>query len=50
MFWWHGGSEAEGLRWIETALHKLDDAQQCEDVAIQLQRALALLMSRVLYS
>lgn len=49
MFWWHGGVEAEGLRWIETALHKLDNGE-AEDVAIQLRRALALLMSRVLYS
>ena len=49
MFWWHGGVEAEGLRWIEAALHKIDESDHA-DVAGQLRRALALLMSRVLYS
>jgi predicted ATPase len=49
MFWWHGGVEAEGLRWIKAALHKIDESEQAE-VAIRLRRALALLMSRLLYS
>jgi predicted ATPase/class 3 adenylate cyclase len=49
MFWWHGGVEAEGIRWIELALHKIDDAEQPR-VATQLRQALALLMSRVLHS
>jgi predicted ATPase/class 3 adenylate cyclase len=49
MFWWHGGVEAEGFRWIEAALHKIDETKHA-DVAVQLHRALALLMSRVLYS
>jgi predicted ATPase/class 3 adenylate cyclase len=49
MFWWHGGIEAEGLRWIQLALHKIDEAQE-PGVAVQLRQALSLLMSRVLYS
>jgi len=49
MFWWHGGLEAEGLRWIDLALHKIDAGQQ-PGVAAQLRQAFALLMSRVLYS
>jgi predicted ATPase len=49
MFWWHGGVEAEGLRWIELALGKIDEDQE-PAVATQLRQALALLMSRVLYS
>jgi hypothetical protein len=49
MFWWHGGLEAEGFRWIEAALHKIDESGQA-DVAAQLRQARALLMSRVLYS
>jgi len=49
MFWWHGGVEAEGLRWIELALRKIDEDQE-PAVATQLRQALALLMSRVLYS
>jgi predicted ATPase/class 3 adenylate cyclase len=49
MFWWHGGVEAEGSRWIDTALQKLDEREHA-DAAAQLRRALALLMSRVLYS
>jgi predicted ATPase/class 3 adenylate cyclase len=49
MFWWHGGVEAEGLRWIGLALQKIDEAEQ-PAVAAQLRQALALLMSRVLYS
>jgi predicted ATPase len=49
MYWWHGGVEAEGLRWIQLALHKIDEAEQPE-VATQLRQALALLLSRVLYS
>jgi predicted ATPase/class 3 adenylate cyclase len=49
MFWWHGGVEAEGLRWIESALRKLDESEHA-DVAVRLRRAIALLTSRVLYS
>jgi predicted ATPase len=49
MFWWHGGAEAEGLRWIKAALRKIDESEQA-DVAMRLRRALALLMSRLLYS
>lgn len=49
MFWWHGGVEAEGLRWIDVALQKIDESAHAE-VVIQLRRALARLMSRVLYS
>jgi predicted ATPase/class 3 adenylate cyclase len=49
MFWWHGGAEAEGLRWIKAALRKIDESVQA-DVAMRLRRALALLMSRLLYS
>jgi hypothetical protein len=49
MFWWHGGVEAEGLRWIDVALQKIDEGAHAE-VVIQLRRALARLMSRVLYS
>jgi len=49
MVWWHGGVEAEGLRWIEAALDKIDESENAE-VAVQLRRALTLLMSRVLYS
>jgi len=49
MFWWHGGVEAEGVRWIEAALLKIDEKEH-PDVVVQLRRALALLMSRVLYS
>jgi predicted ATPase/class 3 adenylate cyclase len=49
MFWWHGGAEAEGLRWINAALDKIDEREQA-DVAAHLRQALARLMSRVLYS
>jgi predicted ATPase len=49
MFWWHGGVEAEGVRWIEAALLKNDESEH-PDVVAQLRRARALLMSRVLYS
>ena len=49
MFWWHGGVEAEGFRWIEAARRKIDENEQ-PDVTAQLHRARALLMSRVLYS
>jgi predicted ATPase/class 3 adenylate cyclase len=49
MFWWHGGVEAEGFRWIDTAFHKIDESEHPE-VAAELRRALGLLMSRVLYS
>lgn len=49
MFWWHGGVEAEGLRWIEAARQKINEGEH-PDVAARLRRALTLLMSRVLYS
>ena len=49
MFWWHGGVEAEGLRWIEAARQSIDENEHA-DVAAQLRRALSILMSRVLYS
>ena len=49
MFWWHGGLEAEGRRWIEMALGQIDDEAQSE-VVDRLRQALALLTSRFLYS
>ena len=49
MYWWHGGVEAEGLRWIQLALHDVDEARQ-PDIAVELRQALARLMSRVLFS
>jgi predicted ATPase/DNA-binding SARP family transcriptional activator len=49
MFWWHGGAEAEGLRWIETALREIDESEHA-NVAALLRQAQARLMSRVLYS
>jgi predicted ATPase/class 3 adenylate cyclase len=48
-YWWHGGSEAEGRRWIELALRQLDEQAHPEIVA-QLRGALSLLTSRMLYS
>lgn len=49
MFWWHGGLEAEGIRWIRAALRQIDESENA-DVVVRLRRALALLTSRVLYS
>jgi len=49
MFWWHGGLEAEGRRWIEAALRQIDEGAQPQ-VAARLRRAKALLTSRLLYS
>lgn len=49
MFWWHGGLEAEGRRWVEKALRQLDAGAHPE-VAARLQRARALLVSRLLHS
>lgn len=49
MFWWHGGVESEGRRWMERCLRRVDAAEHPK-VAAQLQRALALLTSRVLFS
>ncbi len=49
MFWWHGGVEAEGRRWIEVALNQIGGEAHAE-VAARLRRSLALLTSRVLYS
>jgi predicted ATPase/class 3 adenylate cyclase len=48
-YWWYGGSEAEGRRWIELGLRQLDEQAHPEIVA-QLRGALALLTSRMLYS
>jgi predicted ATPase/class 3 adenylate cyclase len=49
MYWWHGGAESEGVRWIKAALRKLD-AGTHTDVEARLKQALSVLMSRVLYS
>ena len=49
MFWWHGGVEAEGIRWIGLARRQIDEAEQPR-IAAQLRQAIALLMSRVLHS
>jgi predicted ATPase/class 3 adenylate cyclase len=49
MFWWHGGLEAEGRRWIGAALSQLGDGAHPE-VETRLRKALALLTSRFLYS
>jgi len=49
MYWWHGGSEAEGRRWIDIALRHIDRTMH-KDVAARLERALAVLTSRVLFS
>ncbi|MDQ6766526.1 MAG: adenylate/guanylate cyclase domain-containing protein [Candidatus Eremiobacteraeota bacterium] len=49
MFWWHGGVEAEGRRWINAALNQIDrDAQP--DLVARLTQALGLLTSRMLFS
>jgi len=49
MFWWHGGAEAEGRRWIDIALRQVD-ADEHAEVVNQLRHALALLTSRMLFS
>jgi predicted ATPase len=49
MYWWHGGAESEGVRWIKAALRKLDAGAHV-DVEARLRQALSVLMSRVLYS
>ncbi|MBV8149495.1 MAG: hypothetical protein JO092_10420, partial [Candidatus Eremiobacteraeota bacterium] len=48
-FWWHGGVEAEGRDWIDTALVGLDAAAYPE-VAARLAEAQARLTSRILFS
>jgi predicted ATPase/class 3 adenylate cyclase len=49
MFWWHGGAEAEGARWIDGALRAIDqDADP--DIASRLRKALGLIMSRMMFS
>ena len=48
-FWWHGGSEAEGRRWIKAALDHVDEGAYPE-VTVRLRRVLARLTARVLYS
>ena len=47
--WWHGGVEAEGRRWIESALAQLDPATNTE-LASRLMEAQARLTSRILFS
>ena len=49
MYWWHGGLEAEGRRWLERSLRGID-AEKHADVAALLRRALQLLTSRMLFS
>jgi len=49
MFWWHGGLEAEGIRWIEAALRKIDENEPA-DTAARLKQASARIMSRLLFS
>jgi len=49
MFWWHGGLEAEGRRWVEIGLRGIDEGANAA-VAQRLRRTLTLLTSRVLYS
>jgi len=49
MFWWHGGAEAEGARWIDGALRAIDQDADPE-VSSRLQRALGLIMSRMMFS
>jgi hypothetical protein len=48
-YWWHGGGEAEGRRWIELALRQINQESYPEIVS-QLRRGLNLLTSRMLYS
>lgn len=49
MFWWHGGLEAEGRRWIEGALAQIDESKHA-DIVSRLRQALAVITSRVLFS
>jgi predicted ATPase/class 3 adenylate cyclase len=49
MFWWHGGFEGEGRRWIELALERMDENTNA-DISGRLRHSLLLLTSRVLYS
>jgi non-specific serine/threonine protein kinase len=49
MFWWHGGLEAEGRRWVEIGLRGIDEGAH-PDIAQRLRRTLTLLTSRVLFS
>ncbi|MBC5806884.1 MAG: hypothetical protein GIX00_08445 [Candidatus Eremiobacteraeota bacterium] len=48
-FWWHGGVEAEGRRWISLALDRIDKGEHPEETAA-LTHALRLLTSRLLFS
>jgi predicted ATPase/class 3 adenylate cyclase len=48
-FWWHGGVEAEGRYWIDTAFAGLD-ATAYPEVSARLAQAHARLTSRVLFS
>jgi predicted ATPase len=47
--WWHGGVEAEGRKWIDSALALLD-AENHTDLANRLTEAQARLTSRILFS
>jgi predicted ATPase len=47
--WWHGGVEAEGRRWIESALAQVD-AQTHTALVARLAEAQARLTSRILFS
>ena len=49
MFWWHGGAEAEGARWIDGALRSMDQEANPK-VASRLHKALGLIMSRMMFS
>ncbi|MDQ6825208.1 MAG: hypothetical protein M3007_07085, partial [Candidatus Eremiobacteraeota bacterium] len=49
MFWWHGGLEAEGRRWIEGALAQIDERKHA-DIVSRLRQAQAVITSRVLFS
>ncbi|HET9341454.1 MAG TPA: adenylate/guanylate cyclase domain-containing protein [Candidatus Eremiobacteraceae bacterium] len=49
MFWWHGGAEAEGARWIDGALCAIDQEADPE-IASRLRNALGLIMSRMMFS
>jgi len=47
--WWHGGVEAEGRKWIESALTQLDKAAH-PDLAARLSQVQDRLTSRILFS
>ena len=49
MYWWHGGLEAEGRRWVEIGIRGID-ADAHADIAQRLRRTHTLLTSRVLFS